>query len=520
MTRINRPQARTQIRNESAVQTPAQVGETKAAEASEAPGEAGVTPDNPDAIDAGVAGDFAATQGLPQTGASPLSVRLDAAAPMSQQGMNMEAAKAMREVRGAMRGANDALIDAFSGDAETQDDVRDAQSKFEGFVSREATFRSNLEARGGSMAPMLHAGVSRSLFEARAATLSAAATEGYFPGGTTANLDNANSQMEMNMAAYEAMDKANARMGELEGAIAQLLAGDPESKAEFASTQAAFKDFREAQANTAGNMEARGGSLHGLVYAGTAESITHERIQQLEVQLVQLQGEGATIPPEPADPMDVDGDGITSQAEMNFAASDGADQARAAMDNAFIDVVDKFGYDAELGPELKEAQQAFEAFADADALFYGNANARGGSMMPMLYSGRQHQLFEKRAVNLEKAAAEGYFPYQGTAEPGPNASQLEMNQAAYESYDKVKTQLDAAVGRLRTLIGQWDPESAAELDKAEAAFSDFAEKQANVAGNAEARGGSLHGLIFASAMEGLTQARLDQVNAYLEEFRQ
>lgn len=75
------------------------------------------------------------------------------------------------------------------------------------------------------------------------------------------------------------------------------------------------------------------------------------------------------------------------------------------------------------------------------------------------------------------------------------------------------TRRRALVNEIKTKID--DPESGPELDAAQQAFNDFREAQATLAGNMEARGGSLFGAIHASAAEDLTLSRIEPLQSVL-----
>jgi uncharacterized protein YecT (DUF1311 family) len=213
--------------------------------------------------------------------------------PMGQQQMNMQAHAELDEAIGFRDEQVGRLLKQWDTDApENVSDLDASDQAFDKFMQAEATFAGNLEARGGSLMPLVYANEAKALVEQRTGDLRKCADEGFFDYSTSADIPDTASQMEMNMLAYEAADKADDKMNKLVGQLKDQLSYDPESIAELDEAQAAFGEFREAQATLAGNVEARGGSLFGAVYASAAESLTNQRIDQLQARLGTLDDVG------------------------------------------------------------------------------------------------------------------------------------------------------------------------------------------------------------------------------------
>ena len=196
----------------------------------------------------------------------------------SQAEMNQQAAAALEKAKGKLHDASSKLGEQL--DPVTKKDLKGALAAFEKYASAEGTFAGNLEARGGSLMPLIASGATQRLTDKLRRQTEAAGDSGYFTYRGSAKPMDAGSQQAMNQAAYAALEKQNDKMNKLVAQLEQKL--DPESKKELASTQKAFETFREAQATLAGNMEARGGSLFGLIYASSADALTRERIALLQ----------------------------------------------------------------------------------------------------------------------------------------------------------------------------------------------------------------------------------------------
>jgi uncharacterized protein YecT (DUF1311 family) len=94
---------------------------------------------------------------------------------------------------------------------------------------------------------------------------------------------------------------------------------------------------------------------------------------------------------------------------------------------------------------------------------------------------------------------------------------MEMNQAAYAAFDKANERMEDLVGQLKQRLKD-DPEGLAELDAAQSAFTEFRDAQSTLAGNLEARGGSMMPMVAAAAAEAMTTERNALLQARLDQF--
>ena len=91
-----------------------------------------------------------------------------------------------------------------------------------------------------------------------------------------------------------------------------------------------------------------------------------------------------------------------SQHEMNQQAEADFNKADAELNRAYKKLLN--GLDAESQKKLKAAQRAWLAFRDAQAEFAADAEARGGSMQPMIYFGARAELTRERTKQLHPAS--------------------------------------------------------------------------------------------------------------------
>ncbi len=91
----------------------------------------------------------------------------------------------------------------------------------------------------------------------------------------------AQSQAEMNQAAAEDFAKADKALNATYKKLVALI--DEESAEKLKVAQRAWIVFRDAEAELAADMGARGGSMAPLIYNGRRADLTRERTKQLQV---------------------------------------------------------------------------------------------------------------------------------------------------------------------------------------------------------------------------------------------
>jgi uncharacterized protein YecT (DUF1311 family) len=203
---------------------------------------------------------------------------------MGQQEMNMAAYASLEKANGALKKNAATLGESLDGPSKKE--LTKALKAFDGYVQKHGEFSGNMEARGGSLAPLVNAGSQKPLVDQLAKEIGRAGAQGYFNYQGTGKAPDSAGQQQMNMAAYEAFGKADKKMNALVDKLSAQLQGiDPESVKELQETQKAFTEFRDALATLSGNMEARGGSLFGLIHASSMEALTTQRIKLLESAL-------------------------------------------------------------------------------------------------------------------------------------------------------------------------------------------------------------------------------------------
>ncbi|WP_193213844.1 lysozyme inhibitor LprI family protein [Luteolibacter marinus] len=89
-----------------------------------------------------------------------------------------------------------------------------------------------------------------------------------------------------------------------------------------------------------------------------------------------------------------------SQAEMNAEAAAAFEKADKELNQVYVKVMREL--DDESKQRLKVAQRAWVAFRDAEATFRADAEARGGSMWPMIHEGIRGRLTAQRVKSLKE----------------------------------------------------------------------------------------------------------------------
>lgn len=93
-----------------------------------------------------------------------------------------------------------------------------------------------------------------------------------------------------------------------------------------------------------------------------------------------------------------------SQQEMNAEAAAAFEKADKELNRAYAKVMGVL--DDESKQRLKVAQRAWVAFRDAEATFRADAEARGGSMWPLVHEGIRARLTEARVNSLKELLIE------------------------------------------------------------------------------------------------------------------
>lgn len=89
-----------------------------------------------------------------------------------------------------------------------------------------------------------------------------------------------------------------------------------------------------------------------------------------------------------------------SQHEMNREAREDFAKADAELNKIYKKLLTEF--DDTAREKFKATQRAWVVLRDAEAAFEADAEARGGSMEPMIYSGTQARLTRERVAYLKK----------------------------------------------------------------------------------------------------------------------
>lgn len=89
-----------------------------------------------------------------------------------------------------------------------------------------------------------------------------------------------------------------------------------------------------------------------------------------------------------------------SQQEMNAAAAESFKKADKELNEVYAKVLANL--DDEAKENLKRAQRAWVAWRDAEAVFRADAEARGGSMWPLVHEGIRSRLTKERVKGLKE----------------------------------------------------------------------------------------------------------------------
>ena len=93
-----------------------------------------------------------------------------------------------------------------------------------------------------------------------------------------------------------------------------------------------------------------------------------------------------------------------SQQEMNAEAAEAFTIADKELNAVYAKVLANL--DDEAKEHLKKAQRAWVAFRDAEASFRADAEARGGSMWPLIHEGVRSRLTKERVKSLKELLIE------------------------------------------------------------------------------------------------------------------
>lgn len=219
-------------------------------------------------VQQGTAGDFVNSTMGERTGQSVVETRI------SQLDMNQDAYSKLDQAQQVLENL-EAVFCTDLEEPDLQDFTKESQT-FQDYVLAQATFKSNFDARGGSMAPMIYSGVAKDLVDRRCEAMQARVAGDTVYSGSAMGGDN---QLEMNQKAGAAYDDADGKLQKLIGHMERKLEG-PEI-GEFAAANQAFTDYRDAFATTEANAF-RGGSIAPMIWSGTAEGLTNERLGQLK----------------------------------------------------------------------------------------------------------------------------------------------------------------------------------------------------------------------------------------------
>jgi len=89
-----------------------------------------------------------------------------------------------------------------------------------------------------------------------------------------------------------------------------------------------------------------------------------------------------------------------SQSEMNREAADNFTAADAKLNKVYQQLVSKL--DEESKGKLRSAQRAWVQFRDAQAAFEADAEARGGSLAPLIHESCRTELTQQRTKELQR----------------------------------------------------------------------------------------------------------------------
>jgi len=89
-----------------------------------------------------------------------------------------------------------------------------------------------------------------------------------------------------------------------------------------------------------------------------------------------------------------------SQQEMNTEAAENFKKADKELNEVYAKVLANL--DDEAKENLKRAQRAWVVWRDAEAIFRADAEARGGSMWPLVHEGIRSRLTKERVKGLKE----------------------------------------------------------------------------------------------------------------------
>lgn len=89
-----------------------------------------------------------------------------------------------------------------------------------------------------------------------------------------------------------------------------------------------------------------------------------------------------------------------SQQEMNAEAAESFKKADKELNEVYAKVVANL--DDQAKENLKKSQRAWVAWRDAEAAFRADAEARGGSMWPLIHEGIRSRLTKERVKGLKE----------------------------------------------------------------------------------------------------------------------
>ena len=89
-----------------------------------------------------------------------------------------------------------------------------------------------------------------------------------------------------------------------------------------------------------------------------------------------------------------------SQQEMNAEAAESFKKADKELNEVYAKVLANL--DEEAKENLKKSQRAWVAWRDAEAAFRADAEARSGSMWPLIHEGVRGQLTKERVKSLKE----------------------------------------------------------------------------------------------------------------------
>lgn len=89
-----------------------------------------------------------------------------------------------------------------------------------------------------------------------------------------------------------------------------------------------------------------------------------------------------------------------SQQEMNAEAAESFKKADKELNEVYAKVLANL--DEEAKENLKKSQRAWVAWRDAEAVFRADAEARGGSMWPLIHEGVRGRVTKERVKSLKE----------------------------------------------------------------------------------------------------------------------